>query len=42
MLVTSKNAVQLIEVVTNLLEDAGNKEKWHSDPARGGLKSASL
>jgi len=27
MIITSKNAVQLIEVVTNLLEDAGNKEK---------------
>ena len=27
MIMTSKNAVQLIEVVTNLLEDAGNKEK---------------
>ena len=25
--ITSKNAAQLSEVVTNLLEDAGNKEK---------------
>ena len=26
--ITSKNAAQLSEVVKNLLEDAGNKEKW--------------
>lgn len=28
MIITSKNAVQLIEVVTNLLEDAGDKDEY--------------